>query len=78
MYMGLIMLGTKKIHTAEPLIPKPSALEVELAIKKLKTYKSSEIDQIPAEIIKAGGRTIHGEIHKLISINYLRSGRSRS
>ena len=39
---------------------------VELAIKKLKSHKSSGIHQIPAELIKAGGRTIHYEIHKLI------------
>ena len=29
-----------EIHTAEPLVPEPSALEVELAIKKLKSHKS--------------------------------------
>jgi hypothetical protein len=26
----------REIHTAEPLVPEPSALEVELAIEKLK------------------------------------------
>jgi hypothetical protein len=41
-------------------------LEVELAIEKLKSHKSPGIDQIPAELIKAGGRTIRGAIHKLI------------
>ena len=39
---------------AEPLVPEPSALEVELAIEKLKCHKSPGIDQIPAELIKAG------------------------
>ena len=29
-------------------------------------HKSPGIDQIPAELIKAGGRTIRGVIHKLI------------
>jgi hypothetical protein len=33
---------------------------------KLKSHKSPGIDQIPAELIKAGGRTIHCEIHKLL------------
>ena len=47
-------------------MPEPSAFEVELAIEKLKNHKSPGIDQIPAEVIKAGGRTIRGEIHKLI------------
>ena len=55
-----------EIHTVEPLVPEPSAFEVELAIEKLKNCKSPGIDQIPAELIKAGGRTIFCEIHKLI------------
>ena len=45
----------------------PSASEVELAIVKLKGHKSPGIDQILAELIKAGGRTIGLEIHKLIT-----------
>ena len=56
-----------EIHTAETLVPKPSAAEVKLAIDKLKSHKSPGIDQIPAELIKAGGRTICLEIHKLIT-----------
>jgi hypothetical protein len=28
------------IHTAEPLVPEPSLIEVEIAIGKLKNYKS--------------------------------------
>ena len=41
-----------EIHTVEPLVPEPSAFEFELAIEKLKNYKSPGIDQIPAELIK--------------------------
>jgi hypothetical protein len=37
-----------------------------MAIEMLKRLKSQGIDQIPAEMIKAGGRTIRFEIHKLI------------
>ena len=37
-----------------------------MAIEKLKSHKSPGIDHIPAELIKAGGKTIHCEIHKLI------------
>ena len=44
----------------------PSAFEVDLAIAKLKSNKSPGIDQIPAELIKEGGRTIRCQIHKLI------------
>jgi hypothetical protein len=55
-----------EVHTAEPLVPEPRAFEVEMAIEKLKRYKLLGIDQIPAELIKAGGNKICSEIHKLI------------
>jgi len=55
-----------EIHTVEPLVPEPSAFEVELAIIKLKNHKSPGTDQIPAELITAGGKTICSSIHKLI------------
>jgi hypothetical protein len=54
------------IHTAEPLVPEPSLVEVEIAIGKLKSYKSPGTDQIPTELIKAGGETLCSEIHRLI------------
>jgi len=54
-----------EIHTAEPLVPELSAFE--LAIETLKSHKPPGIDQIPAELIKAGGRIIRYEIHKLIN-----------
>ena len=63
---GVKDLGQAEIHTAEPLVPQPSVFQVELAIGKLKSHKSPGIDEIPAELIKAGGGTICGEIHKLI------------
>jgi hypothetical protein len=50
------------IHTAEPLVPEPSLVEVELATGKLKSYKSPGTDQIPAELIKAVGETLYSEI----------------
>ena len=55
------------MHTAEPLVPKLSAPEIELAIDKLKSHKSPGIDQIPAQLITAGGRRICLEIRKLIT-----------
>ena len=54
-----------EMHTAKPLVPEPSASRFELAIEKLKSYKSPGVVQIPAELIKAGGRTICYEIYKL-------------
>jgi hypothetical protein len=55
-----------EIHTAEPLVPEPSPFEVEIAIEKLKKYKSPGSDQILGELIQAGGETLQSEIHKLI------------
>jgi hypothetical protein len=49
-----------EVHTAEPSVPGPSPLEVEFAIAKLKKYKSSGRDQIPA-----GGETLQSMIQKL-------------
>ena len=48
---GVSDVTQAKIHTAEPLVPEPSALEVELAIEKLKSHKSPGSDQLPAELI---------------------------
>jgi hypothetical protein len=54
------------VHTAEPLVPEPSLVKVEIGTGKLKSYKSPGPDQIPAELIKAGGETLYSEIHRLI------------
>jgi hypothetical protein len=56
-----------EIHTAESLVPDPCPLEVEIAIAKLKKYKSPGNDKILAELIQAGGETLQSEIHKLIN-----------
>jgi hypothetical protein len=55
-----------EIHKAELLVPEASSFEFEIAIKRLKRHKSSGIDQIPAELLKAVGRTVHSEISKFI------------
>jgi hypothetical protein len=54
------------IHTAEPIIPEPTLVAVEIAIGKLKSYKSLGTDQIQAKLMKAGGETLYSEIHRLI------------
>jgi hypothetical protein len=52
-----------EVHTAEPLVPGTSRLEVEIAIAKLKKYKSPGSDKIPAELIQAGGEMLLSSIH---------------
>ena len=64
---GVKDVGQVEISTADPLVPEPSAFEVELAIDKLKNHKSPGTDEIQAELIKAGGGTICLEIHELIT-----------
>jgi hypothetical protein len=51
---------------AEPLVPEPSLVKVQIAVGKLKSYKSPGTDHIPAEWIKAWGETLNSEIHRLI------------
>ena len=51
---GVSDVRQAEMNTAEPLVPEPSTLEVDLVIEKLKSHKSPGIDQIPAELIKAG------------------------
>jgi mannosyltransferase OCH1-like enzyme len=38
-----------------------------MSIDKLNSHKSPDTDQIAADFITAGGRTIRSEIHKLIN-----------
>jgi hypothetical protein len=56
-----------EVHTAEPLVPGPSRLEDEIAVAKLKKYKSPGSDQILAELIQAGGKMLLSAIHTLIN-----------
>jgi hypothetical protein len=71
-----------KIHTAEPLVPEPSAFEFEMAIEYLVRPKSPGTDQIPAELITGGKKIALRSLNSLIRFgirrNCLRSGRSRS
>jgi hypothetical protein len=56
-FRQLLNVQETQIHTAEPFVPEPSAAEaeVEVAIRKMKRYKAPGSDQIPAELIHAGG-----------------------
>jgi peptidyl-tRNA hydrolase len=42
-------------------------IQVEIAVGRMKRHKSQVIDQILAELIQAGGNTLHSAIHKLIN-----------
>jgi hypothetical protein len=54
------------MRTAEPLVPNHSLVKVEIAVRKLKSYKSPGTDQIPAKLVKAGGGTLYSETQSLI------------
>jgi hypothetical protein len=60
-------VGQKEKDAVEALVCDPSPFEVKIAIGKLKKYKSPIIDQVPAELIQAGGETLRSEIHKLVN-----------
>jgi hypothetical protein len=47
-----------EIYTAESLVPDTRDFEVKIAIEKFKRCKSSGSDQIPAELVQAGGGTL--------------------
>jgi hypothetical protein len=49
------------------LVPVRRRIEVKIAIAKLKKYKSPGSDQIPTELIQAGGEILMSAIHKLIN-----------
>jgi hypothetical protein len=40
-----------EMHTAKPFVPESSAYEADVAVGKLKRYKSPRANQIPAELI---------------------------
>jgi hypothetical protein len=61
-----------EMHTAEPFLPERSAPEDEVAVGKLKRYKSPSADKIPAEMIQTGGKTLRSEVHKLIKLIWKR------
>jgi hypothetical protein len=52
---GVNVVRQTEKHTKEPLVPWPSAVELEKAIEKLKSCRSLGIDQVPSEFTKAGG-----------------------
>jgi hypothetical protein len=47
-------------------VPEHSAFDIGVAIEKLRRHKSPGINQIRAELIKAGERTIRFETYRFI------------
>jgi hypothetical protein len=56
-----------EVYMAEPLVPGPSHLKIQILIAEFKTYKSPGIDEIPAELIQTEGKILLSVIHKLIN-----------
>jgi hypothetical protein len=56
-----------ELYKAEPSVPGARCLEVEIAVAKLKKYKFPGSDQIPTELIQAGGEMLLSAIHKLVT-----------
>ena len=50
MYMGLVNVRQGEMHTAEPLVPEPSAFDVEMTDEKLKRRKSTGLLSNPSKI----------------------------
>jgi hypothetical protein len=70
----LLFFQLLKVHNVSDVrkievyaVPGPSHLEVEIAIEKLKKYKSLGRNQIPAKLIQTGGEILLSAIHKLIN-----------
>ena len=66
-FLSVTEVRQTETHTAEPLVSEPSAFENETPFEKVKRHMSPGTDKIPVEMIKAGGRTIRCDIHKLIN-----------
>jgi hypothetical protein len=51
----------------EALVPDPRPFQFEIVNAKLKRFKLPGSDQIPAELIQAGGEILRSKINKLIN-----------
>jgi hypothetical protein len=80
---GVNDIRPRDIHTAEPLVPEPSAFEFAIAIEKLKDTDHQEFIKPQQKRLKQVAeqfalRSIHLLIIFRIRRNCLRNGRSRS
>jgi hypothetical protein len=61
-----------EVHRTEPLVAGPSRIKVEISIEKLKKDKSPGSNQIPAELIQAGGEMLLFAIHNSLILLQMR------
>jgi len=64
---GINDVRQTELHIAETLVPEPSSFEVDTSIGKMKRCTTPGIDQIPAELIQADGKTLCSVIHELLN-----------
>jgi hypothetical protein len=74
--LGVSGVRQTETHTTQSLVSEPCVCDVEMAVEKLKRYKSLDVDKIPVELMKAGDRIIRFEIHKLIQFGIKRNCQS--
>jgi hypothetical protein len=67
MILAIFFINRTEIHTAELAVLEPSVFGFEMAVEKLKRHKSPCIDRTPAELIRAGSRTISSEIRQPVN-----------
>ena len=59
-------------ETPEIEIAEPTRMDVKNAIQSLKTNRAPGLDNIPAELLKNGGETLHTKLFELILIIWRR------
>jgi hypothetical protein len=64
---GVNYVRQTEVDTGEPLIYEFSSSDIEIDTENLKSYNSSDVDQILAELIQAGRNRLSLEIHKRIN-----------
>jgi len=64
---GVNIVRQAELRITQRTVSEQCAFEVEMATGMLKRHRSPDINQIPAEMNKAGGKTICSEIHKLVN-----------
>jgi len=61
--------NARTVQTAEPYVEPANDVGIEMTVGKLKNDKATGHDQIPAELIKEGGKELMKVIYELVSKN---------